>query len=839
MHALWIELGSSKKRPLLVCTIYRPPDAGCQFFDNLSVMLETANKECKEILVMGDLNINYLSDCSSTRRMQSLSDEASLTQMITEPTRVTQNSTTLIDHIYASNPGSFFESGCLDAGVSDHLLVFTVRVDGHPHGHKTKTVRAFGKCNNESLLEDLQSASWETDSSDINVRWNQWKEVFFGVLDKHAPIISCRVRRNPLPWIDLHIRKLMRRRNKLRKLANETASEEAWRNYRTLRNKVTLNLRRGKRAYFESLVSKSSTTTRDVWKQLNRLLGRNKGAGSAVNLEHGDNIASRLSDHFSGSAATVPPPDQPPTIPQYSSSFHFNCITEEDVLCALSKLDPSKATGADALSARILRTTAPAISSSLCKLFNYSLKTSQIPTEWKAANVIPVPKSVNARSVDEYRPISILPVVAKVFESLVHTQVYGYLKHHDILHESQSGFRPKHSTQDALLKTVDDWRQSLDRNEIVGSVFIDLSKAFDSVCHTLLLGKLARYGFGGDSVLWFQDYLLGRRQRVVIGGEASEWTDVSAGVPQGSILGPLLFSVFVNDLPSALHKCKVMMYADDTTVYYSHLNCLEVQDVLTEELHHLSSWISRNGLRMNLRKTQFMCLSRKGREKEAMKLEVQVDNQVLERHDAVKYLGVIVDKQLNWRRHIESVRRKCLSALAVLYRVKRALPPRLRKLLYQSIVLPHLDYCAVVWTECSREDATTLERVQKRGMRFILDEDYGCPSASMRLRLGWMTLHNRRRMQRVVCTRRCLRGMGPNYMKRMFATNESLGLRSARRPNDLHLKPCKTNWLSRSFAYCAGQDWNSLPLSIRDASDTTFKSALKQYFIDHDLGLNH
>ena len=155
LETVWIELGSSKKKPLLVCTIYCPPDAGCQFFYSLSVMLENANKECKEILVMGDININYLSDCSITRRMESLSDEGCLTQMIAEPTRVTHNSTTLIDHIYASSPGSFLESGCLDAGVSDHLLVYAVRVGGQPQGHKTKSVRAFGKCNNESLLEDL------------------------------------------------------------------------------------------------------------------------------------------------------------------------------------------------------------------------------------------------------------------------------------------------------------------------------------------------------------------------------------------------------------------------------------------------------------------------------------------------------------------------------------------------------------------------------------------------------------------------------------------------------------------------------------------------------------
>ena len=326
--------------------------------------------------------------------------------------------------------------------------------------------------------------------------------------------------------------------------------------------------------YFESLVSRSSSTSRGIWKQLNKLLGKNKGAGTAVNIDHGGNIANKFSNHFSGAAGATLHPEQPTSIHEYTGSIHFEPLSEEDVFSALSRLDPTKATGADALSARLLRNTAPAISSSLCKLFNYSLKFSQFPFEWKAANVTPVPR--NAQRVDEYRPISILPVVARVFESLVHSQVYGYLKQQSILHEAQSRFRPRHSTQDVLLKTVDNWRLSLDRNEIVGSVFIDLSKAFDSVCHTLCWRSSHGTGFEGESLLWFQSYLSGRKQRVVIGGEVSEWTDVIAGVPQGSILGPLLFSVFVNDLPTALHKCKVMMYAVDTTVYYSDLSSKRV-----------------------------------------------------------------------------------------------------------------------------------------------------------------------------------------------------------------------------------------------------------------------
>ena len=277
-------------------------------------------------------------------------------------------------------------------------------------------------------------------------------------------------------------------------------------------------------------------------------------------------------------------------IPVHADSFEFEPFKEEEVFKELSRLKVSKATGIDAISARMLRLSAPATSNSLCAIFNASLATSKIPAEWKAARIILIPKKVGTtRNVDNFRPISILPVVAKVFESLVFSQVYRFLMQQNILNEIQSGFRTGYCTQDVLLKVVDDWRRSLDKGEIVGSIFVDLSKAFDSIYHSLLLKKLSRYGLRGKVLEWFQDYLNGRKQRIVYGEEVSEWSDVTAGVPQGSVLGPLLFSIFINDLPNYISDCKMMLYADDTTMYYSHSSVERLMEVLDLDIHRMTS----------------------------------------------------------------------------------------------------------------------------------------------------------------------------------------------------------------------------------------------------------
>ena len=263
------------------------------------------------------------------------------------------------------------------------------------------------------------------------------------------------------------------------------------------------------------------------------------------------------------------------------------------MLSSLKKLNTRKATGADGISSHLLCSLAPVLTPSISKLFNHSLSTGEVPNEWKKANITPIQKKPRINNITNYRPISVLPVIAKVYESLVHKQLYSYLTTNAILHPSQSGFRPGHSTQDVLLKTVDDWRIALDRGEYVGAVLIDLSKAFDSINHTLLLDKLRSYGILGTEHKWFSSYLSGRQQRVCLDGSFSDWASISKGVPQGSILGPLLFLVFVNDLPTAVERCSVNLYADDTTIYFASKDPSHVQSALTIDLENIASWIDK------------------------------------------------------------------------------------------------------------------------------------------------------------------------------------------------------------------------------------------------------
>ena len=335
------------------------------------------------------------------------------------------------------------------------------------------------------------------------------------------------------------------------------------------------------------------------------------------------------------------------------------------------------------------------------------------------AKIIPVYKSGSKNDVNNYRPISILPIVSKVLERVVQVQLLNFIREHKILSINQSGFRRNHSTETTLVFLVDKILERMDKQQLTGSVFIDPKKAFDVVNHDYLLYKLNHYGVRNSSLNWFRDYLTTRTQKIAFGRDLSTSSSVQYGVPQGSILGPLLFILYINDLPQCLEKCSISMYADDTVIYFSAVSINDIQCVVQRDLENITSWMNDNELILNEIKTKTLLFGTR-QKVEDPKFDIYLSGVKLEQVFSFNYLGVILDCQMNWKEHVGSVSVKVGTRLKLLSRIRPYLTPDAAKCVYNGLVQPLFDYCDIAWSKLFEECSQELQRLQNKAARIIL-----------------------------------------------------------------------------------------------------------------------
>jgi hypothetical protein len=362
----------------------------------------------------------------------------------------------------------------------------------------------------------------------------------------------------------------------------------------------------------------------ELWKTLNELTSRSKSGtnpsciiSEEKPITDQKSIATILNEYFTSIgrklADTIKSTFQlktPPLSSDLPYSFEFKEVDESFILQELGSLKTNKATGLDQISAKLLKDSSSIIASGLTKIINASFVSQTFPDIWKKGKIIPFFKSNDPTSPNNYRPITILPIVSKVMEHIVHRQVYEYLQEHDLITSEQFGFRPKLSTSIALTQLTEEILHNLDNKLVTGAVFIDLRKAFDTVDHELLIMKLRNLGFSKSVINWFTSYLSSRTVVTSINNSTSSARPVTVGVPQGSILGPLLFLIFINDLPQCLNNCKSILYADDTLLYYSAKSTTELEAKINADLQSLSQWLNNNLLTLNYEKTKFMIFTK-------------------------------------------------------------------------------------------------------------------------------------------------------------------------------------------------------------------------------------
>ena len=367
-------------------------------------------------------------------------------------------------------------------------------------------------------------------------------------------------------------------------------------------------------------------------------------------------------------------------------------------------------------------------------MLNLSITTGVFPDCWKIARVAPIFKSGQFDDRSNYRPISVLPFLSRVFEKLVFNQLYEYLDKNKPIHYKQSGFRFLHSAVTCLLKSTDDWYADMDKGRFTATVFIDLKNPFDTVDHDILLQKIEKYVVIGLEHIWFSCYLKNWRQLCRVNGVASNMGEINCGVPQGSCLGPLLFLVCINDLPFSLSNSEVTMYANDTSISYSSKNIDELNETLNSDLDSLKQWLEGN--KLNVFKTQAMVIgSRPIFKKISDKLvptpSFAIGNSHIDAVANAKYSGIQLDKHLVWDEHTKAVRSKISRSLGFLKYAKKLLPKHTLSQMYRCIVEPHFRYCCSVWGNCGDSRLSMLQKLQNRAARIVTNSSYDAPAANL------------------------------------------------------------------------------------------------------------
>lgn len=703
IETVGIETIISGRKHLFVC-VYRPPSGDLKkFLDAMSNLLTTAlENNFKCIYIFGDFNINLLKHRGKfVEEFINLMFSFSLFPIITKPTRITDTTASLIDHTWTSQIEDNIHNYIIETDITDHFPTISYfQLDTNLLEPHIIYKRSITNCSIEHFNAKLGEINWNDilNSFSPNDAFDKFFNLFNELYRVHFPVKKCVINKKCeiSPYITPALKNSIKERNRLERLAKKwpiTYGET----YKKYRNQLTSTLRNAKNAYFKNKLNSNQGNPHKQWKLLNPLLGRSNTGKSNIELIPAcDDISTKFNEHFLSHNDVIEYND---TYKQYLHSppefSMYLAPTNQYEVQKLLSMTKTEAPGYDDISPKVLKHCSSIISAPMAHIINVCLKSGNFPDNLKIAKVLPIFKSGNRKDINNYRPISILPAFSKVFEKIIAHRLINYLESHKLLIDQQHGFRANHSTETAILQLVSNVYRGLEEKLNILGIFLDLSKAFDTLDHDILLYKLNNLGIRGIPHKLFKSYLSNRQQCVFTNGSHSKLMSVSKGVPQGSVLGPLLFLTYINDIVNSSNMFTFVIYADDTTLLLKDCNIAALHATAMIELKKVNGWISANKLRLNISKTSYTLFQ--NRSIKNLMPTVMLNNESLKQVSSTKFLGIIVDENLNWKLHIDHVCSKLSKVVGVLYRVRHNLTTEAMISIYYTLCYPYFTYCVSVW----------------------------------------------------------------------------------------------------------------------------------------------
>lgn len=720
---------SRRKYSCLVVCVYRPPSNNTvDPIYNCLNYLKSKYPSHKTLLV-GDFNlpnISWNSDITPSdhlsRKFLNLLDEFHLTQKVDQPTHIRGN---ILDLVCTDIPVEPQNLQIIKPGLSDHYSISVIIDFNFNLPMRNIIIKDYRKADEEGFsaaMDQLNSkiVDMVENCDSIDSIWFMFKSSLLALIDTFVPKVEKKIKTNEPVWFNRNARKACKKQRKLYNKAKITQDWEAWEQYQLTRKSNKKLFRKLKRDYMLNTIYQpmSSGNNKAFYSYLRKSKSESTNMISKLLDQSGQVVTSRkeiantLNLYFQSVFTSKTPPSG--TLEEHLPTDAPELITVNGVLKLLKDLKKGKAPGPDQITRNDLCLDINATASILCTIFNYSVAIGCIPNDWRDANITPIFKSGDRLLASNYRPISLTCICCKLLEHIINHWIRPHLD--SILSVDQHGFRRHMSCTTQLCSVVHDIAFNIDKGLDVQAAVLDFSKAFDKVPHVALLEKMKTYGFDTCIVKWISSFLKNRRQRVVIEGIESNFCQVLSGVPQGSVLGPTLFLVYINDITSCINYSTIKLFADDTLLYLP-LSDNNSHHLFQQDLNNLNTWAQAHGMNFNTSKSLVICFS-----KNLHKINQHpyyLDKVLLKNVTDIKYLGVILTQNLSWENHINYTTKKAYKVFGLLKHVLYDAPVKLKCLAYKILCRPILEYASEVWDPYQRNQCYKLEQIQNKAIRFI------------------------------------------------------------------------------------------------------------------------
>lgn len=828
---------------LRIGVIYRSPSSDNENNDNLCHLINEAMWDNPEnLLILGDFNykeIDWASGRCHTQpahpahRFLSACKNAFLIQNQTEPTRFRGGQEPSLLDLVLTNRDDIVNEISTEAGLgkSDHVtLIINLNWTNNKFTSERKN---YHKADYESIISFLMEINWEEElmGMSTNEMWQKIKGLIDTAVDKFIPVTK-QGNQKTKKWMDKNTLETVRKKKRLWRLWKKTKKEADFQKYLQANNKASRACKKAQRRLEKDVAEKAKTDPKAFWSYVN---GKTKAKSGVADLKKSDGTRTssdkekaEILNTFFQSVFTVENNDIPdPPSYNFNEKLSDFSITEDKVKKLLKELHPGKAAGPDGMHPMLLSKAAEVLAIPLTILFRTSLREGKIPDDWRSAKVCPIFKKGSKLAANNYRPVSLTSIVCKTMEKLVREQIVEHLEKNKLINENQHGFVQGRSCTTQLLDVMDTWTRIIDEGGSVDVIYMDFQKAFDTVPHKRLLTKVKAHGIDNRVLAWVTDFLSDRKQTVVVNSAESKEAAVTSGIPQGSVLGPALFVLYINDLPLAV-KNQIRLFADDTKIF-TRSETEGATESLQEDLTRLQDWSSKWSLKFHPEKCHVVKLGKKSEALYTMTGTNEADEGfeiILTENEVEKDLGVNIDSKLKFREHVAQVTAKANQRVGIIRRSFDHLSEKTFLQLYKAQVRPILEYGHSVWQPYLKTLCQDLEDVQRRATGLLSSLKLKTYPERLEI-LQLPSLEHRRKRGDMIDVFK--------YVHGIYKTQNPHFTLSETKTRTNSLKIAKTHWKEKVrcnyFTVRVVNTWNSLPEHVVRAPNlNTFKARLDSFW---------